>query len=59
MLDEHGFFVDMRLDQSLSILTFKEIEQDMKALQKITIGSVRKLFRSRKRKRFSKTTIYN
>lgn len=33
-LDEHGFFVDMRLDQSLSILTFKEIEQDMKALQK-------------------------
>ncbi|AXG40552.1 threonine--tRNA ligase (plasmid) [Enterococcus gilvus] len=34
MLDENGFFVDMRLDQSLSILTFKEIEQDMKALQK-------------------------
>ncbi|MGP5429943.1 threonine--tRNA ligase [Enterococcus malodoratus] len=33
-LDENGFFVDMRLDQSLSILEFKEIEQGMKKIQK-------------------------
>ncbi len=33
-LDDQGFYVDMRLAQSLSVLELKDLEQDMQKLQK-------------------------